>query len=111
MPPADACCPRDRNELDLHRGAVADARRAEQPRQGTYPHRRPRGSASAPRAPYPVRSRGDEPRRVWAREDSNLRATDYESAALTAELLARCCPGESLFAFLRFSDAAAVHWL
>src|SRR3954453_7330640 len=33
---------------------------------------------------------------VWAREDSNLRPTDYESAALTAELLARVRTASSL---------------
>jgi hypothetical protein len=37
---------------------------------------------------------------VWAQKDSNLRPTDYESAALTAELWAR-------MAISRCSDGAA----
>ena len=42
----------------------------------------------------PAKAAGREPRRFqdlweWARQDSNLGPTDYESAALTAELQAR----------------------
>jgi hypothetical protein len=33
----------------------------------------------------------------WARQDSNLSPTDYESAALTAELRARYSPGYRRF--------------